>query len=959
MSQPFKRTNYQQYGGYTFDKTEKYKYISSTDHIDINSGNQKLLLDGSNNKASIISENIDLSSTNILINAQEEVKIKAGTYTIDADTINQVYDNYEITVENVQRENNSLDWILTITGNSEDSPENLQIDNSNDVYITGKSTSNSITINQLILDNSDELVIDISYDVSLNGSSNKAFVIKYNSDGSLNWISTITGISDDIEQPVNLQIDNLNNVYITGYSYSNSITINQLILDNSYELVIDNSYDVSLNGNYYSDAFVIKYKPDGSLNWISTITSNSNGFPVNLQIDNLNNVYITGWTTSNSITINQLILDNSDELVIDNSYDVSLNGNYYDEFVIKYKPDGSLNWISTITSISDDKPVNLQIDNSNDVYITGYSNSNSITINQLILDNNNELVIVNSYDVSLNGSNNDAFVIKMKENIIILDDKSSFKIANESIELESKKITLDSSCASIVLDSSDCEVVIKADNLIDLSSQNINVLAQENITLDASGCASIVLDSSDCEVVIKADNLIDLSSQNINVFAQENITLEVKNTKININYVNYGNPTDISYAFPEMGGSFGQSVALNNAGNRLVVGDHNSNKAYIYNLDNSGNPTDISYAFPEMGGYFGYSVALNNAGDRLVVGTYSSNKVYIYNLDNSGNPTDISYAFTDMSGYFGRSVALNNAGNRLVVGAINSNKAYIYNLDNSGNPTDISYAFPNMGGYFGNSVALNNAGDRLVVGDYLSSKAYIYNLDKDIINNNINIVITDKISLDASRASIVLDSSDCEVVIKADNLIDLNSKLINYTYDTNYGNNSRILSKQSFVNLKPVNMCVSDLFTKKKKNKCWGHVSTYKAGTDLSAGRVVSLMDISNNQELKVIYVDHSGNESTASSYAIGVTMNDCSSGDEIDICTSGYVTVITDTSGNPNYGSLAYIDISSNDTGKVTFTNNDINIRNINKIGYIAYSGQVYDNSGILIYFNNGLEVY
>ena len=391
------------------------------------------------------------------------------------------------------------------------------------------------------------------------------------------------------------------------------------------------------------------------------------------------------------------------------------------------------------------------------------------------------------------------------------------------------------------------------------------------------------------------------------MFAQENITLEVKNTKININY---GNPTDISYAFPNMGGLFGNSVALNNAGDRLVVGAYSSNKAYIYNLDNSGNPTDISYAFPNMGGYFGNSVALNNAGDRLVVGAYSSNK------------------------------------------------AYIYNLDNSGNPTDISYAFPNMGGYFGNSVALNNAGDRLVVGAYSSNKAYIYNLDKDIINNNINIVITDKISLDASRASIVLDSSDCEVVIKADNLIDLNSKLINYTYDTNYGNNSRILSKQSFVNLKPVNMCVSDLFTR-KKNKCWGHVSTYIAGADLSAGRVVSLMDISNNQELKVIYLDI-GDESTASSYAIGVTMNDCSSGDEIDICTSGYVTVISDISGTTKYGSLAYIsNINNNNDGKVNFTDININIRNINKIGYIAYSGQVYDNSGILIYFNNGWEVY
>jgi len=976
MSQPFRRTDKDYYKGYLFNKTEKYKYISSTDHVDINSGNQKLLLDGTNNKASVIADNIDLSATTILINAQDEVRIKAGTYTIDADTLNQVYDNYEITVENFEKENNSLDWVSTITGISGEVPVNLQLDNQNNVYITGRSLSNLLTIKQLSLDNN-ELVIDISYDVSLNGGNNAAdnYIIKYKQDGSLNWVSTIEGTNT--ENIINLQIDNSNNVYITGFTYSNSIKINKGIINNNDELIFDISYDVSLTINNY-DTYIIKYNPDGSLNWVSTITGDGNERPVNLQIDNSNNVYITGFTYSNPITINQLSLNNgvlnvdvsydvslnggnnaaynyiikynqdgslnwvstiegtnteniinlqidnlnnvymtgssnsnsikinkgylnNDELIFDISYDVSLTINNYDTYIIKYNPDGSLTWVSTITGTNDeindalkidnnnnvyitgyttthdlitinqlsldnnklvidisydvslngtnydntylikynqdgslnwvstidngwltpylqidnnnnvyirgftysnsikinqlslnngvlnvdvsydvslndvnddaflikydqygslnwvttitssgnDYPVNLQIDNSNNVYITGKSNGNPITINQLSL-NDGDLEVVNSYDVSLN-MNQDTFLIKMKEYILNPDDKSSFKITNETIEMESNKFILDTSCSSIVLDSSDCNVVIKSDNLIDLSSNNINALANDKITLDTS-CSSIVLDGSDCEILIKADNLIDLSSQIINVLAQDKITLDVSScasivldssdceilikadeisliTPFSHPNSNYSKPTDISYEIPGTG-YFGRAVALNSKGDRLVVGDYGYKRVYIYNLDDSGDPSvGTPYVIEQGTGGFGYAVALNNAGDRLVVGT-TGNRVHIYNLDDSGNPfVDISYEISEI-GNFGYAVALNGSGNRLIVGT-EGNRTFIYNLDNSGNPfVDISYEIQGTG-YYGSSVALNNAGDRLVVGvdKFSSHLVNIYNLD--------------------------------------------------------------------------------------------------------------------------------------------------------------------------------------------------------------------------------------
>ena len=929
--------------------------VTADENIDLSSQNvnvlaqDKIILDASNCASIVLDSSecsvvvtaddmIDLSSKNILIQAQEELKLKAETCTIDADTLNQVCDNYDITAEKFIRENNLINWVTTITGHNSEYPVNLKIDNQNNVYmtgnsnsfpititqlslknnsilsvdisyvfgltsvlanddiflikydkdgslnwvttitglgheypvnlqldnqdnvyITGRSNSNPITITQLSLNNSD-LVVDVSYDVSLNINYD-AFLIKYDKDGSLNWVTTVTGTDSVLEK--SLQIDNQDNVYITGSSSSDKIKINQLTLDTNNQLAVDISYDVSLTGNINYDTFLIKYDKDGSLNWVTTITGNANEHPinlqidnqdnvyitrtsrkhiieikqfklhsnqlvidvsyqfsltgnqdaflikydkdgklnwvititeyrykalVNLQIDNQNNVYMTGWSDNTQCKISKLILsdnqlgvensydvhlsdvisyetyiikydkdgsliwitsitapsseyptslqlDNQDNVYItgrsnsdkininklilsdnqynvDVSYDVSLTSNGYDVFLIKYDKDGSLKRVTTITEIDDQILTNLQLDNSNNVYITGSSTSNSIKITELSLKNNSILSVDVSYDVSLNseedaflikynddgqlnwvttvtetnnerpvnlqidsnnnvymsgrstsnqikitelslknnelsidvsydvGLNNnyDAFLIKIKESFVNI--KSSFKLTNETIEMESKNISLDASCARIVLDASECKVVVTADEKIDLSSNNINILAQDKITLDASNCASIVLDTSECEVVVTADEKIDLSSQNVNVLAQDKIILDASNCA---------------------------SIVLDASECKVVV-------TADENIDLSSQNVNVL------------------AQDKITLDTSNC-----------------------------ASIVLDASECKVVVTADNN---------------------------------------------------------IDLSSNSINVIAQDKITLDASCASIVLDSSECQVVVTADEKIDLSSKNI-------------------------------------------------------------------------------------------------------------------------------------------------------------------------------------
>ena len=140
---------------------------------------------------------------------------------------------------------------------------------------------------------------------------------------------------------------------------------------------------------------------------------------------------------------------------------------------------------------------------------------------------------------------------------------------------------------------------------------------------------------------------------------------------------------DINGAFAN--DQFGYSVDINAVGDRIVVGapvndvnGSNSGQATIYELVNGlwvqlGASLDGAFT----GDQFGFSVAINDLGDKVVVGAFVSNangpssgQVSVYGLVNgtwTQLGTDIDGAFA--GDRFGVSVDMNASGDRIVVGA--------------------------------------------------------------------------------------------------------------------------------------------------------------------------------------------------------------------------------------------------------------------------------------------------
>jgi hypothetical protein len=196
---------------------------------------------------------------------------------------------------------------------------------------------------------------------------------------------------------------------------------------------------------------------------------------------------------------------------------------------------------------------------------------------------------------------------------------------------------------------------------------------------------------------------------------------------------------------------FGCSVAMNSIGDRIVVGAEDDERsggaaseglAYVF-VSGTGGWTQqhiLSGSLAGVNDQFGNSVAMNSAGDRVIVGAEQDERntggflqeglAYLFISGTSGWTQQhiLSSSLAAGADNFGHSVAINSTGDRVIVGAYldersgsvaNEGLAYIY-VSGTGGWTQQHILSGTLAtdatDYFGWSVAMNSTGDRVVVG---------------------------------------------------------------------------------------------------------------------------------------------------------------------------------------------------------------------------------------------------
>lgn len=291
------------------------------------------------------------------------------------------------------------------TGNGYDEATSVWIDNSGNIYIAGGSTGSGSGLDFVVVkynmsgnqiwarryngpgnsfDDAYSIRCDNTGNVYVSGTSEGAgsgldyCVVKYDYAGNLLWVYRYNGPGNLTDEVYSVQIDNLGNVYITGYSNGGS-TMDDIctIKLNSSGVPLwikrhngsannddyGNSVVIDASGNSYVtgavtqagsnlDYITIKYDPNGNQIWTALYNGPGNGidFPSSNAIDPSGNIYLTGFSQGNAST-----------------------GRDY--CTIKYNNYGVQQWVARYNGIPGgwDEAFNIELDNSGNVYVTGNS----------------------------------------------------------------------------------------------------------------------------------------------------------------------------------------------------------------------------------------------------------------------------------------------------------------------------------------------------------------------------------------------------------------------------------------------------------------------------------------------------------------------------------------------------------------------------------------------------------
>jgi hypothetical protein len=265
-------------------------------------------------------------------------------------------------------------WVRSYNGPGEyDVAEAIALDNSGNVYITGRSEGDNTTIkynsigdtlwvrryDRSLGGNGNAIAVDDSGNVYVTGGSDGDYTtIKYNSIGDTLWVRRYNGPANKHDDAYALAVDDSGNVYVTGGSGG--------------------------IGTNYWDYLTIKYNSTGDTLWVRRYNGpgNDTDWAEALSVDPFGNVYITGKSDG--------------------------NGTGIDYATIKYSSTGDTLWVRRYNNgpgITYDGAIDLAIDDFGNVYVTGISEESGSWYDYAILkyDNNGNLIWEMRYDGPGNG----------------------------------------------------------------------------------------------------------------------------------------------------------------------------------------------------------------------------------------------------------------------------------------------------------------------------------------------------------------------------------------------------------------------------------------------------------------------------------------------------------------------------------------------------------------------------
>ena len=242
---------------------------------------------------------------------------------------------------------NGQNFVHAIGGSAtgDDRVNDMTMDASGNVYVTGKFTGSANYFNPPIFINS-------------NGGSD-ILIIKLDNTLGVTWFKNIGGTANDEGHGVT--VDDAGNVYVTGSFQSAAM---------DFDPGVGSAIQGTTGGE---DIFILKLDAAGNFVDVLTIGGLGNEQGLDIEYDGTNSLYLTGFFSSS------VDFDPKGASAIQTS-----NGGR-DIFISSYDSNLGYNWSLGAGGIGDDEGNELRLGVSNDVYVAGYYNGAGVSFGGGIL----------------------------------------------------------------------------------------------------------------------------------------------------------------------------------------------------------------------------------------------------------------------------------------------------------------------------------------------------------------------------------------------------------------------------------------------------------------------------------------------------------------------------------------------------------------------------------------------